>query len=317
MWYVNNQETDPYLNLALEAYLLRERTEDFFYLWKNRSSVVCGKHQNVWEEVNTAYCEANNIRIARRLSGGGTVYHDTENLNFTFILNREREDRLIDFRACMEPIRQSLIQLGIPAEFSARNDLFVNGFKVSGNAEHVDIRRKRVLHHGTLLFRADLDKLRKAIRPELSFQSRSVKSVRSPVCNLADYLPSEMSVVDFEQHIRESLMKALHIEQVWNPEAGVWGEVRKLSESQYATEDWIFGYSPKFSFERNAGQYNAYAEVHQGKLVKVELNPMLPELIPLMEQLPGTKYGPTHLNNFLTLHGIKPEVKALLMQLFI
>lgn len=317
MWYVDNQETDPYLNLALEAYLLRERQEDFFYIWKNRASVVCGKHQNVWEEVNTNYCEANDILIARRLSGGGTVYHDTENLNFTFILNREREDRLIDFRACMEPIRQALIQLGIPAEFSARNDLFVDGFKVSGNAEHVDIRRKRVLHHGTLLFRADLDKLRKAIRPELSFQSRSVKSVRSPVCNLSDYLPTETSVYDFEQHIRKALIRDLQITQIWTPEAEVWDEVRQLADSKYATGDWIFGYSPRFSFERSAGAYTSRAQVHQGCFEHVEIHPATEEFQGIVSQLTGIKYGRAHLNNFLTLQEIKLEVRSLLLQLFI
>ncbi len=148
--------TDPFFNLAVEEYLLRNRTEDFLVLGINDPSVIIGKHQVAHREADTKFVMENNIPVIRRISGGGTVYHDFGNVNFSFILNSARGTQ-VDFRKYTLPVIEFLASLKVNAELEGKNDLKVNGLKISGNAEHV--YRERVLHHGTLLFNADLGKL--------------------------------------------------------------------------------------------------------------------------------------------------------------
>ncbi len=153
-------------------------------LWQNLPSIILGKHQNTLAEINYSFVKENNIPVVRRISGGGTVFHDLGNLNFTFISSGEKE-KLVNFRKFTQPIIEVLNHMGIPACFEGKNDLRVNGLKISGNAEHV--YRNKVLHHGTLLFSADLNYLNQAIKsvPE-RFKDKAVQSVRSKVANITD-----------------------------------------------------------------------------------------------------------------------------------
>ena len=146
-------ETDVYSHLAAEEYLLKNRQENILMLWQSHKAVVCGKHQNLCAEVNYGFCRENGIDTARRLSGGGTVFHDLGNLNFTFIHALDQGlEKAVQFRRFLDPVMQCLQTLDLDVTYSGRNDLLLNGLKISGNAEHVDQKNKRVLHHGTLLF---------------------------------------------------------------------------------------------------------------------------------------------------------------------
>ena len=152
---------DIYFNLALEEYLLMHEVDDYFVLWQSEPAVVVGKHQNTLAEINYRFVSEKNIRVARRLSGGGTVYHDQGNLNFTYIANGE-PGKLVDFKRFIEPVIHFLGTLGIDAQQGLKNEILVRGKKISGNAEHV--YKNRVLHHGTLLFHSDLHLLRECLR---------------------------------------------------------------------------------------------------------------------------------------------------------
>lgn len=185
---------DPYYNLACEEYLLRHRDEDIFMLWQNEPTVVMGKNQNIYAEVDLDYTEARGIHVVRRITGGGAVYHDSGNVNYTFITSRDRA-QVLDFAYFTEPIRKALANWGVKAELSGRNDLLVDGLKFSGNAQHAT--DKRILHHGTLLFDSDLSVLTSALKPAPEkLKSKGIASVRSRVTNLRPLLP-EMTVEEF------------------------------------------------------------------------------------------------------------------------
>jgi len=176
MLIVNRPHTDPWFNIAAEEYFLKNFQEDIFMLWQNEASIIVGKHQNTLAEINYPYVKENGIPVIRRISGGGTVFHDLGNLNFTFIQNGEK-GKLVDFRKFTDPILAVLNKMGVPAVFEGKNDLRVDGLKISGNAEHVF--KNRVLHHGTLLFSSVLNDLGKALKVKTDrFTDKAVKSIR-------------------------------------------------------------------------------------------------------------------------------------------
>ncbi len=263
-------EPDPYFNLAAEEYLLKNFTEDIFMLWRSESSIVVGKHQNALAEINHRYVKENKIKIARRLSGGGTVFHDTGNLNFTFIKNVEKlED--VNFKVFTQPIVAVLRKLGLDAYTTGRNDLMIDGKKISGNAEHVF--KKRVLHHGTLLFDSHLEKLKQALKVDLSrFEDKAVQSNRSEVTNISRHLPTKMKVDEFAdfifKHVPESYpdFKIIH----FSPEDRE--IIHKLKEEKYSQWDWIYGYSPKYKYRNELttanGQIRFCLQVEKGKIAE-------------------------------------------------
>lgn len=221
---------DPYYNLACEEYLLRYSDEDVFMLWQNEPTVVLGKNQNIYAEVNLDYTEAKGIHVVRRITGGGAVYHDEGNVNYTFITSRERAS-VLDFAHFTAPIVEALEHWGVKAELSGRNDLLADGLKFSGNAQHAT--DKRILHHGTLLFDSDLAVLSKALKPDTEkLRNKGIASVRSRVTNLKTLLP-EMTVEEFIEGIA-SFMNAEAVVLTANE------EIDSLAERN-RSEDYIYG----------------------------------------------------------------------------
>ena len=198
-----NDSTDPAFNMAVEeALLIRAGREPLFLLWENAPAVIVGRHQNVWSEVNLSYARQEKIRVIRRLSGGGAVYHDSGNLNYTFIVpiesGRSKKSVEPDFKFWSKPIINVLNQVGVDAQFSGRNDLTVDGKKFSGTAQ---VRvGGHLLHHGTLLFSTDFDKMNRllTVDPE-KFNSKGVSSVKARVANLSDYLPTSIGKTRFKK----------------------------------------------------------------------------------------------------------------------
>lgn len=248
-----SDQNNTAFNLAVEDVLLNQRTENFIFLYINRPSVVIGKHQNPYAESNLSYCKQNGIGIYRRLSGGGTVFHDEGNINFCFIQNMEHRDRLIDFARFLKPIQEYLQSRHVLAEFSGRNDLLVNGYKVSGNAEHVVQKSKRVIHHGTLLYDSKLETLGLAIRPNplVRIKSHAVHSVRSRVMNLRGSGDLAETPIDFMKNLGEGLLKSPSVEIIGYSE---WlTEVEILRTTKYESWDWNFGYSPHYTMRSDMG----------------------------------------------------------------
>lgn len=261
MLIIQRIETDPYFNLAAEEYVLRAFSEDCFMLWRNEPSVIIGKHQNAMAEINHAFIRQHELKIVRRISGGGTVYHDLGNINFTFIRNGEKET-LVDFRRFTKPVIELLVSLGIDARFEGRNDLRINGLKFSGNAEHV--YKNRVLHHGTLLFNSDLSKLNQVIKVEAGkYSDKAVKSIRSVVTNISEHLQIPIDIIDFMdlliQHIASSYPDSK--EYLFN--ASDYQRINELVQKKYSTWQWNYGYSPDYVFEKEVRIY--------GKILHVKL----------------------------------------------
>ncbi len=274
MLIINRHNTDPCFNLATEEYVLKNFDEDSFMLWRNAPSIIVGKHQNTLAEINVDYVKKNNIPVVRRLSGGGAVFHDLGNLNFTFI-RTGMEDSLIDFRKYTEPILEVMLKLGIAARFEGRNDLTINGMKFSGNAEH--IWKNRVLHHGTLLFSAHMPDLAQALNADpLKFSDKAVKSVRSRVTNISEHLKNPMNVMQFAGLIQEYILEKYPDARMIELSAGDHEKIYELVRSKYNTWEWNFGYSPNYNLKKvvrteKSGTIEFDLDVHNGKIQHIKI----------------------------------------------
>lgn len=273
-----DKTTDPYYNLAAEEYLLKSFSEPVFRLWRNAPSVIVGRNQNALAEINGEYIRENNIPVVRRLTGGGAVFHDLGNINYTFVGEKiEGEDTSAMFKRFTAPILAALRNLGIEAELQGRNDLVINGKKFSGNA--VCIHNNRVLQHGTLLFKASVSSLSAALntRPE-KFIGKSVQSNVSRVTNISEHLPQEkqMNVEEFIQYLKEYMLS--HTEQgleLRDYTSAETEEITTLRNTKYATQEWNFGKSPKFrltgKFKLPCGFFETFVDVKDGYITKCQI----------------------------------------------
>jgi lipoate---protein ligase len=267
MLIIRRHHTDPYFNLATEEYVLKEIADDSFMLWRNEPSIIVGKHQNTLAEINLEYVKKNNIKVVRRLSGGGAVFHDLGNLNFTFTMTSQDEN-LINFRKYTDPILEVLQKMGIDARFEGRNDLTIDGKKFSGNAMH--IWKNKVLSHGTLLFSSHMPDLSQALNADpLKFKDKAVKSVRSRVTNISEHLKEPMDVTQFADRIQDHMVQKYPDAKLYDLSDEDHRKINELVKSKYETWDWNFGYSPKYNFKKilrteKAGTIEFDMDVHEG-----------------------------------------------------
>lgn len=279
MRIVYNPVTDAYFNLAAEEYLLRHEDEDVFLLWRNDNTVVIGRNQNAWAEINVPYVTEHGISVVRRLSGGGAVFHDLGNVNFTFLTARTGGGQ-IDFSRFTAPIIRALASLGVRAEADGRNDILADGAKISGNAQCVFRRpdgTERLLHHGTLLYGADLSRLAAAlvVRPE-KLRAKGVASVRRRVTNLRDVpgFPPDLSVEEFIAHLAREASGASGTETGSLTEEEIAG-IRALREEKYATWEWNYGASGEHETEYYArfpfGSVSAAYTARHGVITEIRL----------------------------------------------
>ncbi|NLE12741.1 MAG: lipoate--protein ligase [Clostridiales bacterium] len=259
MTLYTNDVTDPRFNLASEEYLIDNLPGDAVMLWRNEPSVIIGRSQNAYAEIDRGYIETHGIKVVRRLSGGGAVFHDLGNVNYTFIVDEGKDGNALDFGRFIAPVIEALAELGIDAEMSGRNDIVVGGVKISGTAQcH---RNGRLLHHGTLLYSADLGRLAGALRVnEEKLKSKGVASVRSRVGNLRELCGLELDVTEFMAHLQRSLAASA---QETVPLTGRHAEaIRRLAEEKYGTWEWNWGESR--SFDRTRRHYYPYGLVEVG-----------------------------------------------------
>ena len=274
MLIIRRHNTDPYFNLATEEYVLKEIEEDSFMLWRNEPSIIVGKHQNTLAEINVDYVKQNNIKVVRRLSGGGAVFHDLGNLNFTFTMKSEDEN-MINFRKYTEPILEVLQNMGIDARFEGRNDLTIEGKKFSGNAMH--IWKNKVLSHGTLLFSSHMPDLGAALNADpLKFRDKAVKSIRSRVTNISEHLKEPMDVLQFADRIEDHIARKYPDARFYNLTDEDHRKINDLVKSKYETWDWNFGYSPKYNFRKilrteKSGTIEFDLDVHEGIIRKIRI----------------------------------------------
>lgn len=286
MKLLESPRTDAAWNLALEQYVFDElpRDESWFMLWRNRSAVIVGRHQNTWNEVDADYVREHDVQVIRRLSGGGAVYHDLGNLNFTIITDADGSGEL-DFRLFCEPVAETLAEFCVRAEIGGRNDITVDGKKFSGNAQYV--REGRVMHHGTILFESDLEMVEKVLSPHADkLESKGVASVRSRVCNLREYLPPDVTMDDFRRRLAVRICGG--DAQPVELDGTALRRVQAICDGRYARWEWNWGRSPAHAVTRRAyfdgvGSVEVHLDAVEGKVRELRVFGDFFEVSPIEE----------------------------------
>ena len=307
----NKNYTDHYINLALEEFCVRnlEMSNDYLLFYINEPSVIIGKHQNTVEEINPEYVKENNINIVRRISGGGAVYHDHGNLNFSF-MTKYSQQSIHNFKLFTGPVIRVLNEMGVKAELNGRNDITVNQKKISGNAQFTDTRS--MFSHGTLLFDSDLDNVVKALNVDPGkIESKGIKSVRSRVANIKDYISGNIKIEEFKDILVRSILypgKEVS-DYVYRLSEDQWKDVIKLSESKYRSWEWNYGRSPEFNIKKvkrfDVGQIDLRMNVKDGLIAGIKIYGDFlghGDLSELENKLTGIKYEKTIITN--TLRGM-------------
>ena len=299
MYYLNLKTTDPSYNLAVEEYVFQSLPKDhgYFMLWQNDNAIIIGKHQNTLAEINEGFVRNNDIKVVRRLSGGGAVYHDLGNLNFTFITDAGGKNSL-DFKLFCQPLVETLADFGIEAEITGRNDVTIDGKKFSGNAQYV--KKGRVMHHGTIMFDSNLSVVAQALKVDPDkIKSKGVQSTKSRVTNVSEYLKGEFADTPLEEFRRAFLQKIVSKngaeEYVLTEEDKL--AIEKLKDERYGTWDWNYGKSPAGTMVRKSyidgcGLIEAYLTIKDGRLEALEFKGdffSYAEPEELAEALRGTK----------------------------
>ncbi|PZO95820.1 lipoate--protein ligase [Streptococcus halichoeri] len=275
MKYIVNNSHNPAYNVALEAYAFRELVDEdeLFILWINEPAIIIGKHQNTIQEINKEYIEEHGIHVVRRLSGGGAVYHDLNNLNYTIISNKS-EEGAFDFKTFSQPVIATLADLGVKAEFTGRNDLEINGKKFCGNAQAY--YKGRMMHHGCLLFDVDMTVLGDALKVSKDkIESKGIKSVRSRVTNILDELPEKITVEEFSDRLLAKMKETYPDMEEYVLSDAELAKVQASAEQQFGNWDWTYGQAPEYTIERNvryaAGKITTFANVQQSLIKNIKI----------------------------------------------
>lgn len=270
MLFIDNQGmTDPRVNLAIEEYALKhlDINQTYLLFYINEPSIIIGRNQNTIEEINTEYVETNGIHVVRRLSGGGAVYHDQGNLNFSFITKDDGES-FSNFKKFTEPVVSALRKLGVQAELKGRNDLVAeDGRKISGNAQFST--RGRMFSHGTLLFDSEIEHVVSALRVNKDkIESKGIKSIRSRVANISEFLTEKITVEEFRAMLLHSIFEGAEQIQEYVLTEQDWEQIHQISKERYQNWDWNFGRSPKFNLQNSkrfpVGSIDIRLEVNEG-----------------------------------------------------
>lgn len=275
MKYIISHSNDPAFNIAQEAYAFREMLDEdeIFILWINEPTIVIGKHQNAIEEINKEYTDDHDIHVVRRLSGGGAVYHDLNNLNYTIISNKADEGAF-DFKTFSKPVIDTLAKLGVKAEFTGRNDLEIDGKKFCGNAQAY--YKGRMMHHGCLMFDVDRSVLADALKVSKDkIESKGIKSVRARVTNINDELPKKMSVLEFRDALLEQVKEENPDMTEYTFSEAELERIKQSAKEQFGNWNWIYGTAPDYTIKRSvrypAGKITTYANVEKSVIKAIKI----------------------------------------------
>ena len=270
---IRSNTSNPAFNLATEEFLMNSQYDKWFYLYINAPSIIVGKHQNSLAEINVDYVKENNVIVIRRTTGGGAVFHDPGNLNFTFIM-KEHSGETADFRKYTQPIIDVLQAMDVDAKFEGRNDMTIEGKKFSGNAKAY--YNNKILQHGTLLFNSTLPNLSQALKLNpLKYIDKAVKSISSRVTNISEHLKQDISLEEFEKRIVDHVRTMYADAEVYELTDQDRVAIQKLVDEKYGTWDWNFGSSPKYNFQKGiktkGGHVEINLEVKKGEVKNVKI----------------------------------------------
>lgn len=273
MLCIYHESTDPYFNIATDEYILKHMDEDCFMLWRNDNAIIVGAYQNTLAEINYEYVREHNISVVRRMSGGGAVYHDLGNLNFSFTKSG-KDSNLSDFEKFTRPIVNVIRDLGVDARFEGKNDLMIDGRKFSGNAAH--IFKNKILHHGTLLFSSEMRNVAEALNVNpVKYQDKAIKSVPKRVTNISEHLPVKISLEEFTKKIMDYVVENFPDTRMYQFTEEDNIAIRKLRDEKYATREWNFGKSPDYAFKKavrtNGGLLEMNLDAKNGVIEHVKI----------------------------------------------
>jgi len=268
-----NFEKDVFYNFAVEEYFVENYKEPVFILWKNNPNVMVGRNQNTYAEINEEFCKENNIDVVRRLSGGGAVYSSPENFQYTLILDKNQHDQ-VSFESLAKPLIAFLKTLGINAEFTGRNDILIDGKKVSGNAQYHN--KNILLHHGTILFDVDIDQLTKSLTPDITkLTAKGIKSIKSRITTIKERLVEEMTVDEFIEKFMYFQLKSSNDHYTKAVTSDEKKEILKVKENRWDQWAWNYGKNPKFSNKKkkkfDSGLVEINYEVENGVISKMKI----------------------------------------------
>lgn len=316
--------TDPRLNLAMEEHLLRnlETDEDILLFYINEPSIILGRYQNVWEEINLEYVDARPIHVVRRISGGGTVYHDLGNLNYSFITQKTAED-FHNFKKFTAPVIAVLREMGLQAELDGRSNILVGGRKISGNAQYIASRR--MVSHGTLLYHSDLNRVSEALRVKPGkIVSKSIKSVRSQVANISEFLDQPPDLEAFRQHLVNGIFKDCSEIPLYRLTQADREAIHALALERYGTWEWNYGNSPDCVLERAQrfafGEVEAHLEIQRGLIHTIKfIGDFSPggEIASLEARLAGVRYFREDLAEALQRVDLEPYFEGMTVEALI
>ncbi len=303
-YFLTHNNNDAYFNLASEEYLLKQKDGFYFYLWINSPAVIVGVNQNAIQEVNLSYTETNGIKVVRRMTGGGAVYHDNGNLCYTVIA--PYDPNVDNYKKFTAPVIEYLNELGVPAEFSGRNDITVLGKKISGNAQTVF--KDRIMHHGTLLFDTDGEVLSKALNPsKLKMESKGIKSVRARVTNIKEHLKTNLTIEQFKAGLEKKFLIGC---ERYSFEQKDIDAINALVEEKYSRYEWNIGRSPKgkneFSKKFPFGVFTLTFDTEKGVIKNPEIYGdffSLKEVSGLSARLDGVKMNKAEVTSALECAG--------------
>ncbi|KGR78058.1 lipoate--protein ligase [Ureibacillus manganicus] len=277
MYFIDNKGiTDPRVNLAIEEYILRNLDVDkdsYLLFYINQPSIIIGRNQNTIEEINTDYVEDNGVIVVRRLSGGGAVYHDLGNLNFSFITKDDGES-FHNYKKFTQPVVDALAKLGVQAELSGRNDILAEGRKVSGNAQYAT--KGRMFSHGTLMFDLNIDSVVDSLKVKQDkIESKGIKSVRSRVTNIKPFLKEDITIEDFKLEILKSIFGGEEQINYYELTEEDWEKIHEISRTRYQTWEWNYGKSPRFNIQKTerfpSGGIDIRLEVNKGIIEEIKI----------------------------------------------
>lgn len=273
MLCIYHESTDPYFNVATDEYILKHIDEDCFMLWRNDNAIIVGAYQNTLAEINYDYVKEHNISVVRRMSGGGAVYHDLGNLNFSFTKSG-KDSNLSDFEKFTRPIVNVIRELGVDARFEGKNDLMIDGKKFSGNAAH--IFKNKILHHGTLLFSSEMRNVAGALNVNpVKYQDKAIKSVPKRVTNISEHFPVKISLEEFTRKVMEYVVNNFPDTRMYQFTEEDIRAIQKLRDEKYATHEWNFGKSPDYAFKKairtNGGLLEMNLDAKNGIIENVKI----------------------------------------------